>query len=551
MKEELLVTWEDVLECDVPGTYAIYLNELSNIPLLSQSDMDELFVAYHNGDESAKEKLILGNLKLVLFFAKRFKKKLQHLSYLDLVQEGNIGLIRSIEEYKVGDSAFSTYAAVSILRAITNVIDSLDSEIKRPVYLSALLRQYHSIICECQKVLKPIPSDQEICKKLNINSTMLKRVKESYNIYTISLNQLIDFSDSEIELETFISIPDENYRVFSDSIDDKRLLAVLKEELSMFEFYVIYYRFFVPEPLTMLEVSKKFHVSGERIRQIEQRALNKIKKYFSNDKIKLNHAYKKIIKKYGNQIDELKISPVEPDDIIKYLYIKEKLSPLERQLFYKKIVLKENYSNKEYAIQLGITYNDFLQLARGLKEKVKLCFSDISKLREYRENMINEYKANIFSLIEEEKNEFNYERIEDKFKDMNFCFFLMQVSEEFEQLSSNDKMLLHRYFVSALEPVLSFEELEKQVKSFLARRSKNYSFSLKDSSKILVTKILKKYYYEMDSSIVNSLLCYFDIKERDLLSEMELNRVYHILASVFDKFDDMKIYTKVKISDKK
>lgn len=552
MDLELLVNWDDVVESEIPEVYSMYLNELSKIPLLSQEEMKELFTAYHNGDLSAKEKIISSNLKLVLYFAKRFKKNLQHLSYLDLVQEGNIGLIHSVEEYKVGDITFSTYAAVGIIRAISRAIDSQDSEIKKPIYLSALLRQYHFIIGECQKTQKDIPSDEELCERLKINSKMLKNVKEGYNIYTVSLNQLVEFSESEMELEEFFSTPDENYEVFSDFFDDKRLLVVLKEELSLFEFYIVYYRFFTQEALTRAELAKKLCISRERVRQIEQRSLDRIKNYLSNDDFSLTPTYRNVVKKYGKKIDEIEIFPVEPDDIVKYLYIKDKLTPLERQLFYRKIVLREKSNNREFAVQLGVTYQDFVQLLKSLKEKVQINFSNIDDLLEYRNNIMKDQKSNIFFLIDEEQKEFDYEKIARKFEKMNFSYFLSGAREDFEELSNSDKALLNRYFFSCKKPSLSFEELEKEIKTFLSRaNNNNTSFSLRDASSVLIKKIINKYYYEMDYDVINSLLYYFDIRERDLLTDMELNHVYNILSHLNYNFGNEKVRSKEKISLKK
>ena len=255
-----------------------YLNEIGKIPLLSPEE--EYFLAKEtlNGNKEAKEKFINSNLRLVASIAKAYVGN--GLDYFDLVQEGNIGLITAIEKFDPDMGyKFSTYATYCIKTAIYNAIYNNSRLIKLPIAIRRNIIKYRKTVLELEKQVLREPTPEEIAKSMGISKEEVIEI-ELASRDVISLSSTINQND-DCELEILIS--DSNPTTEEIVINSKNKEAVLKNlkrcGLSEKEIDILILRNgFDSEPMTLDQISKVYGISYERVRQIEERAIRKIKK---------------------------------------------------------------------------------------------------------------------------------------------------------------------------------------------------------------------------------------------------------------------------------
>ena len=229
-----------------------------------------------NGDKTAKEKLILHNLRLVLSIAKKHQN--QGVSLLDLVQEGNLGLIRALEDYNPSTgNRLSTYATYWIEQFIIRFIMNNNRNIRVPIHIIERLTKIKKFEKSFFQEYGHNPSEKEIAKALNLE---LKKIKEAYTWINdaISIDTIIG-EDEDATIGSFIE--DESVKESFNNIEKKEQReAILKvlNTLNERERNVIFYRYgFQGRALTLEETGSKLKLSGERIRQIENNALKKLR----------------------------------------------------------------------------------------------------------------------------------------------------------------------------------------------------------------------------------------------------------------------------------
>lgn len=237
MDDEIKLLTDDELETlFLDDTYKMYLNEIRKYPILSVEQQKKLGRRYkENGDLKAKELLINCNLRLVVSVANRYKERLNHFQVLDVVQEGNLGLIRAVETYDPDQGAFTTYAIPWIKEKITRGLAEKDQEIRKPVAFINAKTKYLRLIEENNARGLPLPTDEEICDILNISSETLKNIRDSSNKTTVSLNQPIDDEDKS-ELGYFVPATNNEYDDVLNQIDRDELLLVFKEILNPLQY---------------------------------------------------------------------------------------------------------------------------------------------------------------------------------------------------------------------------------------------------------------------------------------------------------------------------
>ena len=257
-----------------------YLKEIRNIPLLTAKEEIQLSRRVRKGDEQARKIMIRSNLRLVINIAKRY----MHLGIplLDLIEEGNLGLMRAVDKFNPRKGfRFSTYGAWWIKQGITRSISEQGKMIRVPVYMNELIAKWKKNKERLSQKLKRMPSDEEIARKLRLTNDKKEQIKFWLSASTSSLEAPIGEEDESqvsdlIENEASLA-PDSAI----EHLLDKERIRNLLEVMTKREKEVLDMRFGLidAKPRTLAEVAKKLGVSRERIRQIEEVALKKLRKF--------------------------------------------------------------------------------------------------------------------------------------------------------------------------------------------------------------------------------------------------------------------------------
>ncbi len=277
-EENLVLTDEEITkDININDPVRMYLKEIGRISLLSGDEEMDLSVRIANGDEAAKNILAESNLRLVVSIAKRYVGR--GLLFLDLIQEGNIGLMKAVEKFDYGKGyKFSTYATWWIRQAITRALADQARTIRVPVHMVETINKMARVQRQMTLELNREPSDEELAEKMGIS---VEKVREVMKI-----------SQDPVSLDTPIGEEDDSH--LGDFIKDERSMSpeeyatneILKEEIQNVlmtlqerEREVLELRFGLIDGTshTLEEVGKKFNVTRERIRQIEAKALRKLR----------------------------------------------------------------------------------------------------------------------------------------------------------------------------------------------------------------------------------------------------------------------------------
>ncbi len=283
-EEEIDITIPEGIGLDDP--VRMYLKEIGKVPLLSANEELELAERMHRGDERAKKRLAEANLRLVVSSAKRYVGR--GMLVLDLIQEGNLGLIKAVEKFDYTKGyKFSTYATWWIRQAITRSIADQARTIRIPVHMVETINRLIRVSRQLLQNLGREPRVDEIAKELNMSEDKVR--------------EIMKIAQEPVSLET--PIGEEEDSILGDFIPDSDAPApadmaafmLLKEQLidvlstlTDRESKVLKLRFGLDDgrARTLEEVGKEFNVTRERIRQIEAKALRKLRHPSRSRKLK-------------------------------------------------------------------------------------------------------------------------------------------------------------------------------------------------------------------------------------------------------------------------
>ena len=263
---------------DSETSIKIYLQEVSGTPLLTVQEEIELAARIKKGDQKARAWMIKANLRLVVKIAHDYSNL--GLPLLDLISEGNIGLIKAVERFNPGKGGkLSTYGAWWIKQSIKRALANQSKTIRLPVHLVDKISKMRRVSLQMSKELGREPTDEEFAEEIGISSAKLSQLK-TVSIRPASLDAPIGDDDStefgEIVGDEDAQTPFELFRDKNMRDELSELLAVLDDR----EREIIFKRFGLDggKPKTLEEVGKKFGVTRERIRQLQNIALAKLRR---------------------------------------------------------------------------------------------------------------------------------------------------------------------------------------------------------------------------------------------------------------------------------
>ncbi|QDU81496.1 RNA polymerase sigma factor SigA [Polystyrenella longa] len=269
---------------NVQAPLETYLREINETALLTANEEKELSYRIGDGDMLARDRMVRANLRLVVNIARAYTNK--GLPIQDLIEEGNLGLLRAVEGFDPGmNTRFSTYASYWIKQSIKRAIINSAKTIRIPAYMVELLTKWRRATAKLQDEFNRTPTMEEVAKELQLNKKKLGIVKKAIQLYNATPQ-----TDGNQENGRTLGdiIPDERVKSPEDDLinsDNLEHVYRLLEEMDPRESSILRMRFGLDgeEPSTLKEIGESLGLTRERVRQIENEALKRLARKLMGD----------------------------------------------------------------------------------------------------------------------------------------------------------------------------------------------------------------------------------------------------------------------------
>ncbi len=265
----------------------LYFKDIESFPLLNHDEEIKLAKRIKRKDSTASKIMVQSNLRLVVSIAKRYVYT--GLPLLDIIEEGNIGLMKAVKKYDPSRGyRFSTYAAWWIRQYIMRAIANQGKTIRVPVYMVETIIRYKKVVEELKHRFKRKPSVSEIAKRMKLSVKKIGQITLAAQSQPTSMETPIGEEQAGKFLELIedegAHLPDER---MSDALRDERIRKLL-DKLELRDKKILMLRFGLDEKkvFTLQEIAKRLKITKERVRQIEKRAIGKLKKMIIDEGVK-------------------------------------------------------------------------------------------------------------------------------------------------------------------------------------------------------------------------------------------------------------------------
>ena len=254
-----------------------YLSEIDETPLLNGDTEHELALRVQDGDAEARDHMVRANLRLVVRIARDFLGR--GLGLPDLIQEGNLGLLRAVEGFDPDMcTRFSTYASYWIRQSIQRAVENTALPVRIPAYAHDLVLNWRRTTAQLQSEIGRVPAREEVAKRMKLTKKQLKIVEKALRIFNGHVAaSSSDCEEDPVEQAADLYAPTPEARL--ETNDELRQVMGMLDKLPGREADVLRLRFGLggDEPLTLNQVGERLHLTRERVRQIERDALKRLR----------------------------------------------------------------------------------------------------------------------------------------------------------------------------------------------------------------------------------------------------------------------------------
>lgn len=327
------------------------------------------------------EELIQANLAVVFYHATHFNKDLSVAEIMELISEGNMALVEAIYRYNIDKGDFHNYLMVCIVNKMKEYLSYKNSLIKLPKYLVKARKKFLQIIDYCQVHNQSLPSDEELCRILNISLNNLKYLRRYVNMELVPL-------------EESFSVPSKDN--YLDKLSSNDLLLVLKNYLTPFHYYCFYEHVISDEHCTLELIAERIHCTKANIGNHYGKICEKVKMLLNTDSNIFRNVYEKVRKKEKGRLNYLKSTPIYPEDICRYIYLIPYLDYNESQLLGLELLGDYYYSDMDYAHILDVRLEEVPLIKLSLGEKMKFYLADKGKFNQFKNFLLDMYQGKIY-----------------------------------------------------------------------------------------------------------------------------------------------------------